>query len=609
MDASLKDKISSVPTSPGIYFFKNKKEQIIYIGKAKSLRKRVRSYFSGTDRKDAKTQVMVRHITDIDWLVVRSETEALLSEANLIKEHKPRYNVFLKDDKTFPYIKITNESYPRIEIMRMKNLQKDKHIYFGPYTDTYYLREVLSSIHKIFPLRTCSFDINDQSIKDKKHSVCLDYHIKRCEGPCEGLVPQKNYSQMIDKIKLFLRGRSGDVRFGIEEKMRQASEDLCYEDAAKFRDQLSAIDSFTSKQKKLSHDFMDRDLICIAAKGSSAVCILIRIRNGHLVGRNRFAINIADVSDYAGNMQSFILQHYSSSMDYPKEILLEVDVKDRENLEVWLSGNKKANLKILNPQRGEKRELVKMCRKNADLHLKEIIAKKIKRKEVISKTVESLQSDLDMQVPPRRIEAFDNSNIHGKHAVAGMVCFIDGKPRKGEYRKFNIKTVKGIDDFATMHEVVTRKYKRALDEGGSLPDLILVDGGKGQLSAAKSALDGLGLGYISIIGLAKRLEEVFKPGISQAQSIAKTSPGLFLLRKIRDEVHRFAISFHRKKRDKKMILSIFDGIRGMGKTRVKRLWSVFDSLKDIQKASPKQLVSALKIPEKLAKEIIKISKK
>ena len=609
MDASLKEKISSVPTSPGIYFFKNKKEQTIYIGKAKSLRKRVRSYFSGTNKKDAKTQVMVRHISNIDWLVVRSETEALLSEANLIKEHKPRYNVFLKDDKTFPYIKITNESYPRIEIMRMKNLQKDKHIYFGPYTDAYYLREVLSSIHKIFPLRTCSFDINDESIKNKRHSVCLDYHIKRCEGPCEGLVSQDDYSQMIEKIKLFLRGRSGDVRFGIEVKMKEASEQMRYEDAVRFRDQLSAIDSFMSKQKKLSHDFMDRDLICIASQGSSAVCILIRIRNGHLVGRNRFVINIANESDYAGNMQSFVLQHYSSSMDYPKEILLEVDVKDRENLEAWLSESKKANLKILNPQRGEKRELVKMCRKNADLQLKEIIAKKIKRKEVLSKTVESLQSDLDMQAPPRRIEAFDNSNIHGKHAVAGMVCFIDGKPRKGEYRKFNIKTVKGIDDFATMHEVVTRKYKRTLDDGGSLPDLILVDGGKGQLSAAKSALDGLGLGYIPIIGLAKRLEEVFKPGISQAQSIAKTSPGLFLLRKIRDEVHRFAISFHRKKRDKKMILSNFDGIRGMGKTRVKSLWSQFDSLKDIQKASPKQLVSALKIPENLAKEIIKISKK
>ncbi len=328
MDGSIKDKIPSVPTSPGIYFFKNKKEHIIYIGKAKSLRNRVRSYFSGTDKKDAKTQVMVRHITDIDWLVVRSETEALLTEANLIKEHKPRYNVFLKDDKTFPYIKITNESYPRIEIMRMKNLKKDRHTYFGPYTDTYYLREVLSSIHKIFPLRTCSFDINEQSIKGNKHSVCLDYHIKRCEGPCEGLVSEKNYAQMIAKIKLFLRGRSGDVRFRIEERMKQASEETRYEDAARFRDQLSAIDKFTSRQKKLSHDFMDRDLICISSEGRSAVCILIRIRNGHLVGRNRFVINIADESDHKGNMQSFILQHYSSSMDSPKEILLDVDVED-----------------------------------------------------------------------------------------------------------------------------------------------------------------------------------------------------------------------------------------------------------------------------------------
>ncbi len=609
MDGSIKDKIPSVPTSPGIYFFKNKKEQIIYIGKAKSLRNRVRSYFSGTDKKDAKTQVMVRHITDIDWLVVRSETEALLTEANLIKEHKPRYNVFLKDDKTFPYIKITNESYPRIEIMRMKNLKKDRHTYFGPYTDTYYLREVLSSIHKIFPLRTCSFDINEQSIKGNKHSVCLDYHIKRCEGPCEGLVSEKNYAQMIAKIKLFLRGRSGDVRFGIEERMKQASEETRYEDAARFRDQLSAIDKFTSRQKKLSHDFMDRDLICISSEGRSAVCILIRIRNGHLVGRNRFVINIADESDHEGNMQSFILQHYSSSMDYPKEILLDVDVEDKEALESWLSESKKAALKILNPQRGEKRELVEMCRKNADLHLKEIVAKKIKRKEVVSKTVESLQSDLDMQAPPRRIEAFDNSNIQGKHAVAGMVCFIDGKPRKGEYRKFNIKTVKGIDDFATMREVVNRKYKRALDEGSSLPDLILIDGGKGQLSAAKSALDSLGLGYIPVIGLAKKLEEVFKPGISDAQSIPKASPGLFLLRKIRDEVHRFAITFHRSKRGKQMTSSIFDEVKGMGKVKIKKLWSEFESLKQIKNSSPQKLMSVLRISESIAKEIIKISNK
>lgn len=547
---------------------------------------------------------MVRHITDIDWMVVRSETEALLTEANLIKEYKPRYNVFLKDDKTFPYIKITNESYPRIEIMRMKNLKKDKHIYFGPYTDTHYLREVLRSIHKIFPLRTCSFEINKDSIDLKKHSVCLDYHIKRCEGPCEGLVSRKDYGEMINSIKMFLKGRSGVVRFEIEKMMNAASEELRYEDAARFRDQLRAVDSFIKKQKKVSHDFMDRDIICLSSQGGSAVAVLIRIRNGHLVGRNKFYMNIADDSDHSGNIQSFILQHYSSSMDYPKEILLEVNIHNQNDLEMWLSTNKKRNLKILNPQRGQKRELVEMCRKNADLQLKELLAKKIKRKEVVSKTIESLQSDLDMQVPPRRIEAFDNSNIQGKYPVAGMVCFIDGKPRKSEYRKFNIKTVKGIDDFAMMHEVVSRKYKRVLAESLSLPDLILIDGGKGQLSAAKSALDSLGLGYISIVGLAKRLEEVYKPGISAPQSIAKISPGLFLLRKIRDEVHRYAITFHKSKRNKDMTKSIFDSISGMGKVRIRKLWCKFDSLENIKKASAQEISEALSIPDKIAKEII-----
>ena len=589
MENHLKDRISSVPTSPGIYFFKDKKKQTIYIGKAKSLRKRVRSYFTSTDKKDAKTQVMVRHIVDIDWMVVRSETEALLTEANLIKEHKPRYNVFLKDDKTFPYIRITNEDYPKIEIMRMKNLKKDGHTYFGPYTDTYYLRQVLKSIHQIFP----------QTNQTLKH---LRISFKDGED-----ISKDDYNDMIQKIKMFLKGRSAEVRIGIKDKMDNASQNMHYEEAAQFRDQLKAIDSFIDSQKKVSHDFMDRDIICLSSEGKAAVCILIRIRNGHLIGRNRFFMNITDDTDVAGNIQSFILQHYSSSMDYPKEILLEVDVEDKDSLEIWLSANKKGNLKILNPQRGEKRELVEMCRKNADLQLKELLAKKIKRKEVVSKTIESLQDDLDMQAPPRRIEAFDNSNIQGKHPVAGMVCFIDGKPRKGEYRKFNIKTVKGIDDFAMMHEVVSRKYKRALDEGTSLPDLILIDGGKGQLSAAKNALDSLGLDYIPIIGLAKRLEEVFKPGLSAPQSIAKTSPGLFLLRKIRDEVHRYAITFHRSKRDKKMTQSIFESIKGIGKAKVKKLWAEFESLDKIKKASIEEIREALKVSERIAKDIIEIS--
>ena len=585
MNDHIKGKLSSIPTSPGIYFYKDKRNQIIYIGKAKSLRNRVRSYFTSTHKKDAKTQVLVRNIVDIDYLVVRSETEALLTESNLIKQHRPRYNVFLKDDKTFPYIRITNEDYPKIEIIRMKNLQQDEHTYFGPYTDIRYLRKVMKSIHKIFP------ETNETLT-----------HLKIAD-----VVSIDDYQEVIKKIILFLKGRSNEVRDAIKYKMNQLSKDMEYEEAAKYRDQLEAVENFMLNEKKITHDFMDRDIICISAAGSMGVSMLIRIRNGHLIGRNRFNMSVNDDSDIVGITESFIKQHYSSTMDYPKEILLDIDLKDRGNLEDWLSSLKTSSLKILNPQRGEKFQLVKMCRRNADLQLKDQVSKKIKRKEVVSKTIESLQRDLDMQAPPRRIEAFDNSNIQGKHPVAGMVCFIDGKPRKGEYRKFNIKTVDGIDDFASMKEVVFRKYKRALDESTTLPDLILIDGGKGQLSAAKSALDALGLDYIPIIGLAKKLEEVFKPGLSEAQNIPKTSPGLFLLRKIRDEVHRFAISFHRSKRDKSMISSIFEDIKGMGKVKIKKLWTEFESLEQIAKTNPEKIMESLNVSKDIAQEIIKKS--
>ena len=585
MNDHIKGKLSSIPTSPGIYFYKDKRKQIIYIGKAKSLRNRVRSYFTSTHKKDAKTQVLVRNIVDIDYLVVRSETEALLTESNLIKQHRPRYNVFLKDDKTFPYIRITNEDYPKIEIIRMKNLQQDEHTYFGPYTDIRYLRKVMKSIYKIFP------ETNETLT-----------HLKIAD-----VVSIDDYQEVIKKIILFLKGRSNEVRDAIKYKMNQLSKDMEYEEAAKYRDQLEAVENFMLNEKKITHDFMDRDIICISAEGSIGVSMLIRIRNGHLIGRNRFNMSVNDDSDIVGITESFIKQHYSSTMDYPKEILLDINLKDRGSLEDWLSGLKTSSLKILNPQRGEKFQLVKMCRRNADLQLKDQVSKKIKRKEVVSKTIESLQHDLDMQAPPRRIEAFDNSNIQGKHPVAGMVCFIDGKPRKGEYRKFNIKTVDGIDDFASMKEVVFRKYKRALDESTTLPDLILIDGGKGQLSAAKSALDDLGLDYIPIIGLAKKLEEVFKPGLSEAQNIPKTSPGLFLLRKIRDEVHRFAISFHRSKRDKSMISSIFEDIKGMGKVKIKKLWTEFESLEQIAKTNSEKIMESLNVSKDIADEIIKKS--
>ena len=595
--------LSQIPKSPGVYFYKNDKDEIIYIGKAKVLRNRVRSYFQKNKNIDAKTQVMVKHIAHIDWLVVRGEVEALLTEANMIKEHRPRYNVLLKDDKTFPYVRITNEPYPRVEIVRAKHLTKDKHIYFGPYTDAGYLRELLRSLHKIFPIRTCNYYIDTNSIAEKKVSVCLDYHIKRCEGPCEGLVNGAHYGKMIHQIKQFLKGRNSEIKNSLKDAMTLASEEMRFEDAGRYRDQYQAVVAFTKRQKLLSQDFMDRDILAISAELSYGVGVLMRIRNGHLIGREKFQLKVADADNRGVIMSQFFTQYYNATADLPKEILLGTPVDDIGQFEVWLSSEKGSKVNILVPERGEKKKLVDTCSKNAELHLTSIRFKKIKRKEHIPKMVAQLQEDLGLDVPPRRIEAFDNSNIQGAHPVAGMVCFIDGKPRKSEYRKFNIKTVEGIDDFASMREVVGRRYQRVLDEQKPLPDLILIDGGKGQLSAAKSALDVLGLGYVSIIGLAKRLEEVFKPDIAEPQNIPKTSPGLHLLRQLRDEVHRFAITFHRSKRDKKMTVSIFEDIPGLGKKRVQKLWQVFESLDQIKTASIKDIKTKCGFSESLSEAI------
>ena len=603
----IQQKISQIPNSPGVYFFRDNKGEIIYIGKAKVLRNRVRSYFNSPTGKDPKTLVMVKNIADLEWLVVRSEVEALLTEANLIKEHKPRYNVFLKDDKTFPYIRITNEPYPRVEIIRQKNLTKDDHNYFGPYTDAGYLREILRVIHKIFPLRTCTYYIDEDTIKAGKVKICLDYHIKRCDGPCEGLVSENDYIEIIKQIKGFLKGRNSDIKSFLHVQMVHSSREQKYEDAARFRDQLNAVTQFTRKQKKTSMDFKDRDVVAVSAENSYGVGVLMRIRNGHIMGREKFNLKVHDPEKLSKILSQFFLQYYSSTVDIPEEILIEIQFDEIIEYEKWLKGIRKKRVQILVPERGEKRKLVEISKRNADLLLGELRLKQAKRKELLTKPVIQLKEDLGMEVAPRRIEAFDNSNIQGSNPVAGMVCFADGKPRKSEYRKFHIKTVKGIDDFASMHEVVSRRYKRQLDENNPLPDLILIDGGKGQLSAAKSALDALGLGYVPVIGLAKRLEEVFKPGMSEPQNIAKTSPGLHLLRAIRDEVHRFAITFHRKTRKKDMTKSIFEDIPGMGKKRIQKLWQEFKSLNEIKDASINGLKEKTGFSEKLCKAIQKCS--
>ena len=602
---SLQSQLKNIPTSPGVYRFTNENKEIIYIGKAKNLRSRVRSYFQKGKSQSPKNLTMIRHIRGLEWIVVRSEVEALLTEANLIKQHSPRYNVMMKDDKSFPFIRITHEPFPQVLLTR--KVVKDGSSYFGPFTDVHRLRTTLKALHKVFPIRSCSFYLDKQVITDKKVKLCLDYHIKKCEGPCEGLVSREHYQDMIDRIKQFMRGKTKEMTDYIMGQMRRSSAQMHYEEAAMYRDQLQAIRSFTERQSQVAADFADRDVVALARANDLGIAVVIRIRNGRIFSREKISLKVLDDQD-ADTMKSVITRFYMDSDLIPREISLPHSPTDEKELLTWLKGKRGGTARFLYPQRGEKAKELRITAQNAKLLLGEWIISRKKRKEQVPKMLTQLQEDLSLEAPPRHIEAFDISHLGGTNTVASMVCFIDTRPRKKEYRKFNVKTVSGIDDFAAMREVVFRRYKRVKEEQGSLPDLVLIDGGKGQLSMAVSALRELGLDYIPIVGLAKKLEEVFVPGNPDAQTIHKQSPGLILLRRIRDEAHRFAITFQRQKRNKQLVQSVFGAIPGMGKKRLGKLLQAFDGPAAITQLTPEVINGETGIPVKVAKEIIKIAK-
>ena len=603
MISPLQSKIKNIPTESGVYQFKNKDGEIIYIGKAKNLRNRVRSYFQKNKYQTPKNQSMIKRIKDVEWIIVRSNVEALLTEANMIKEIQPKYNVDLKDDKSFPFIRISNEPYPQVLLTR--KIEKDGSKYFGPYTDVKNLRYSLKALHKIFPARSCSYYIDDDSVAGKKIKVCLDYHIKKCEGPCEGFVNRDHYNAMIERVIKFLQGRTKETEEYVRRQMEIAAADLRYEDAAMYRDQLNAVRRFKERQRKVTADFDDRDIFALAREDDIGVMTILRVRNGRIFGREKVSLQNLDENE-APVFASVISRFYMDTDFLPKEITVSVLPEGQDELEEWLSDKKGSKVIIRQPQRGEKAKEVRMSYQNAKLLLGEWLINRKKRRELVPKMVNQLQEDLQLKAPPRRIEAFDISHLGGTNTVASLVCFVDGKPKKSEYRKFKVKTVSAIDDFASMREVVHRRYLRQKKEKGSLPDLILIDGGKGQLSMAVSALRELGLDYVPIVGLAKRLEEVFVPGQSEAQSIHKQSPGLILLRRIRDEAHRFAITFQRSKR-KDSLTSLFNDIDGMGPKRVQKLLQSFDSTETIAKSTQKDISTKTGIPEKLAEEIIKIA--
>ena len=585
-EAPYKEKLKHLPTQPGVYFYYDKNGKIIYIGKAKVLKNRVKSYFTGTP-DSPKTARLVARIWDLQTLVTRTEVEALLTEANLIKQHRPRFNIDLRDDKTFPYIRITNEDYPQVFVAR--NIVKDGSIYYGPYTNVKGLRAALAVIKRIFTIRSCNYRMDDESVAAKKVQLCLDYHIGKCDGPCQGLISKAGYAEMIQRVEDFLKGRTDPVDDYLDARMRSAAERMEYELAARHRDQLESVRSYVSRQRLKTSDFEDRDVLGVARQDNLTCGILIRIRAGKLIGKEQFRFRGTEDEELPTILSRMITRVYEDASFIPREILVPDEIADVDMIHAWLKDVSGVKISFSIPRIGEKKTLLDLADRNAELVLKDWALEQAQRVEIVPKMVRSLQEDLNLNAPPRRIEGFDISHLGGTETVASLVCFIDGKPAKREYRKFQVKTVEGIDDFASMKEVIHRRYTRVKAEGLSEPDLILVDGGKGQLSAAVDALERIGMSHIPILGLAKRLEEVFLPGESQSLGIPKTSGSVILLRRIRDEAHRFAITFQRKRRGKAMVHSVLDDLEGIGPSRRVALLNYFRSLKNLKNASVEEI--------------------
>lgn len=591
MNETLKEKLENLPSLPGIYQYFNDKGKVIYVGKAKNLKNRVRSYFH-KNIDSPKTEILVSKIEDLQIIVTDSEIEALVLENNLIKELKPRYNVLLKDDKSFPYIRVTNEPFP--QIFPTRNIVKDGSRYFGPYTDVKNMKSSLRLITRIFKIRSCKFDITEEAVEKKKFKICLDYHIKKCEGPCEGLVSRDRYNSMVNQAVKVFRGKTEELLDELKKQMAEASSNLEFEKAAELRDRLEQLQVYTSKQKVVSADLEDRDIISAAFEGKEVAATILNIRSGKLVGKRQLTLAAEENTEPPQIYSAIIKFYYTEFVEVPKEIILEVEPEDSESLLEWLNTKAVKKTNFIIPQRqSEAKSLLVMCKQNAILALKEIQLQKMKKEGNVPYVLSALQRDLRLKKLPRLIECFDNSNLQGSDAVASMVVFADGKPKKSLYRKFIIKTVEGPDDFASMREIIHRRYSRVIEEKLPFPDLIMVDGGKGQLSSAIETLDELGIKNYEIIGLAKRLEEVFLPGESEAQSIPKTSSSLKLLQHVRDEAHRFAITFHRERRSKRTFATELTEIKGIGEKVAQKLLAELGSLEAIKIASEESITKVI----------------
>ena len=610
MTPELEATLARLPDKPGVYLMKDGRGVVIYVGKAQSLKNRVRSYWQkqsgGADFHLIRS--VIDRIADVEYTMTDSVSEALLLEINLIKRHRPRYNVRLKDDKSYPFIKITlAEDFPRVE--RTRKLPADGSRYFGPYASASSVDEAMNLIRRLFPFRTCTLDIHEG--RKAIERPCLLYHIKRCQAPCVGYIGKADYREQIGQIERFLEGRQEVVAKELRKQMEQASEATEYERAAAIRDKVKAIERTMESQKMAANRSTEEDVLGLARQDTQAAVQLFAVRGGKMVGRDVFLLDAPRETEDAEVLAGFIQQYYERATSIPPTVLMPCLPEDAADLESFLAGRRGTNVHLHVPRRGEKRELLGLASRNAAETIAREHARWLADQGKTLSALEELSEALDLPALPTRIECYDISNTQGAMSVGSMVVFEDGKPRTGEYRRFRIKDVQGANDFASHQEVLRRRFKRvkAGEEGNAeelrwtLPDLVVIDGGKGQLSAAKEVLDDLGYHDLAVVGLAKEREEIFRPDRDEPVMLPTTSPALYLMQRLRDEAHRFAIAYHRSLRAKAQTHSAFDDLPGVGPKRRAALLRVFGSAKRVREAPVEQVAAVPGIGAALAARI------
>jgi len=591
---SLDDKLSRLPDRPGVYLYRDAKAQVIYVGKAASLKSRVRSYFQESRAPDPKTDALVRQIADLEYIVTDNELEAMMLEANLVRKHRPRYNIILRDDKHYPFLRLTtDEEFPRLLVAR--RVRNDGSTYFGPFYPATAMRETLRLTRQLFPLRTCSITIDG-----RLERPCIQYAIHRCNAPCTGWESQEGYAQTVRDVKRFLEGKDDDLASRLTEEMETAAGEEKFERAAVLRDQVQSLNKVRERQKIISTEEVDQDVIGVVRQGADACVELFFVRKGRLVGQEAFFFDKVSGWSDGEILSAFVRQFYGKAVPPAPELLLSEAIPEAELVTEWLSGLVGGRVTLTTPQRGSRREFVAMAEANAAIALQNHLLSRDDRQQYV---LEELRRALSLPGAPNRIEGYDISNIQGTEQVGSMVVWENGDLKKDDYKRFRIRTVAGADDFASLREVLSRRFGKALEQGSVLPDLVLIDGGRGQLNVGLSVLQELGLDWLPVIGLAKQQEEVYVGESPQPLALDPTSPALHTLQRIRDEAHRFAITYHKKLRDRRTIQSVLDAIPGIGPTIRTSLLKTLGSARRVREASVAELAAVPKVTPKLAQRI------